>query len=119
MPAGLSLGNFRRESINNLMKNIRAMIDEHNAKYGKHVEYGSKPAAVWQSSTEVCPDGADNASPEGSLNTCYAYASNWALYADTKKWVEEGWVDWIAPQVYYDFENREVPYADIVTWWQM
>ena len=117
MRAGLSLGNFRRESINNLMKNIRAMIDEHNAKYGKHVEYGSKPAAVWQSSTEVCPDGADNASPEGSLNTCHAYASNWALFADTKKWVEEGWVDWIAPQVYYDFENREVPYADIVTWW--
>ena len=117
MPKGLTLGNFRRESINNLMKNIRIMIDEHNAKYGKNVEYGSKPAAVWQSSTEVCPDGAENASPEGSLNTCHAYASNWALYADTKKWVEEGWVDWIAPQVYYDFENREVPYADIVTWW--
>ena len=121
MPKGLSLGNFRRESINNLMKNIRIMIDEHNAKYGKHVEYGSKPAAVWQSNSEVCKDiygnVSENASPEGSFNTCHAYASNWSLFADTKKWVEEGWVDWIAPQVYYDFENNEVPYADIVTWW--
>lgn len=117
MPAGLTLGDFRRESINNLMKNIRKMIDEHNTKYGKHVEYGSKPAAVWQSSAESCPDGAQNAAVDGSANTCYAYASNWNLYADTKKWVEEGWVDWVAPQVYYDFENREVPYADIVTWW--
>lgn len=117
MPAGLNLGDFRRESINNLMKSIRKMIDEHNAKYGKHVEYGSKPAAVWQSSAEFCNDGAENADPNGSNNTCHAYASNWNLYADTKKWVEEGWVDWVAPQVYYDFENREVPYADIVTWW--
>ena len=117
MPKGLTLGDFRRESINNIMKNIRIMIDEHNAKTGKHVEYGSKPAAVWQSSSESCKDGAENASPLGSNNTCHAYASNWNLYADTKKWVEEGYVDWVAPQVYYDFENREVPYADIVTWW--
>ncbi|MBQ8292912.1 MAG: family 10 glycosylhydrolase [Bacilli bacterium] len=117
MEEGLSLGDFRRESINNLMRSIRKMIDEHNAKYGKHVEYGSKPAAVWQSSAESCPDGAENASTEGSNNTCHAYQSNWNLYADTKKWVEEGLVDWVAPQVYYDFENREVPYADIVTWW--
>lgn len=117
MPKGLTLGDFRRESINNIMKNIRKMIDEHNAKTGKHVEYGSKPAAVWQSSSESCSDGAENASPLGSNNTCHAYASNWNLYADTKKWVEAGYVDWVAPQVYYDFENREVPYADIVTWW--
>ena len=117
MPKGLNLGDFRRESINNIMKNIRIMIDEHNAKTGKHVEYGSKPAAVWQSSSESCRDGAENASPLGSNNTCHAYASNWNLYADTKKWVESGYVDWVAPQVYYDFENREVPYADIVTWW--
>ena len=117
MPKGLNLGDFRRESINNIMKNIRIMIDEHNAKTGKHVEYGSKPAAVWQSSAESCKDGAENASPLGSNNTCHAYASNWNLYADTKKWVESGYVDWVAPQVYYDFENREVPYADIVTWW--
>lgn len=117
MKAGLTLGNFRRESINNIMKNIRIMIDEHNARTGKHVEYGSKPAAVWQSSSESCRDGSENASPFGSNNTCHAYASNWNLYADTKKWVESGYVDWVAPQVYYDFENREVPYADIVTWW--
>ncbi len=117
MKAGLTLGNFRRESINNIMKNIRIMIDEHNAKTGKHVEYGSKPAAVWQSSAESCKDGSANASPMGSNNACHAYASNWNLYADTKKWVESGYVDWVAPQVYYDFENREVPYADIVTWW--
>lgn len=117
LPKGLTLGDFRRESINNIMKNIRIMIDEHNAKTGKNVEYGSKPAAVWQSSSESCSDGAENASPLGSNNTCHAYASNWNLYADTKKWVESGYVDWVAPQVYYDFENREVPYADIVTWW--
>ena len=97
MPKGLTLGNFRRESINNIMKNIRIMIDEHNAKTGKNVEYGSKPAAVWQSSSESCSDGAENASPLGSNNTCHAYASNWNLYADTKKGNRPSFIEAMQP----------------------
>ena len=116
MPAGLSLGDFRRESINNMMRKIRQAIDSHNQKTGKFVEFGSKPAAVWRSNIEYCP-GNERTSPDGSNTHCYAYSSYYDLFADTKKWVAEGLVDYIAPQVYYDFANREVPYADIVSWW--
>lgn len=116
IPAGLSLGDFRRESINNMMRKIRQAIDQYNLETGKFVEFGSKPAAVWRSSSEHCP-GNERTSSDGSNTHCYAYSSYYDLFADTKKWVEEGLVDYIAPQVYYDFANREVPYADIVDWW--
>ena len=113
---GLTLGEFRRSSLNNLMKKIRALVDSLNLELGKSVEFGSKPAAVWQSNSEKCNDSAST-SPLGSNTHCGAYNSNYGLFADTKYWVEQGYVDWIAPQVYFDFQSNEVPYADIVKWW--
>ena len=112
----LKLGEFRRQSLNNLFKNIRAMVDRVNSTLNKSVEFGSKPTAVWQSNSAHCAD-SPSASPEGSNTHCGAYNSNYTLFADTKYWVENGYVDWIAPQVYYGFANNEAPYADIVKWW--
>ena len=116
LEANLELGEFRRQSLNNMMKNIRKMVDRVNADLGKSVEFGSKPTAVWQSNKAYCQDSASAA--EGGSNThCGAYNSNYTLFADTKAWVENGYVDWIAPQVYYGFTSNEAPYADIVKWW--
>lgn len=115
LQAGLTLGQFRRGSITNMMRKIRAMVDTVNTELGKHVEYGTKPAAVWQSNYEYCHDS--HTAVGGSNTHCGAYSSNYDLFADTKAWVEEGLVDWVAPQVYYGFQNKEVPYADIVLWW--
>src|SRR5690606_31127760 len=38
-------------------------------------------------------------------------------FADTKKWVEEELIDYIAPQVYFSFANSYAPYGEIVSWW--
>ena len=37
--------------------------------------------------------------------------------SDTKKWVEEGWLDYICPQIYFGFQNSTAPYAETVTQW--
>ena len=116
MEGNLTLGEFRRMSLNNLFKKIRELVDGLNAELNRHVEFGSKPAAVWQSNSAKCHDSAST-SPLGSNTHCGAYNSNYNLFADTKYWVEHGFVDWIAPQVYFDFQSNEVPYADIVKWW--
>lgn len=113
---GLTLGEFRRSSLNNLFKKIRLLVDDLNSELNRHVEFGSKPAAVWQSNSEKCND-SPSSSPLGSNTHCGAYNSNYNLFADTKYWVEHGYIDWIAPQVYFDFQSKEVPYADIVKWW--
>ena len=40
------------------------------------------------------------------------------LYADVEKWSrEDGYVDYMAPQIYYGFENSGQPYADVVDQW--
>ncbi len=109
MERGYSLGDFRRENVNVMMRKIRAMVDEYNEKNNDNVEFGSKPAAVWRSKSSSCPNGS-NTHPG-------AYSSYSDLFADTWKWVEEGLVDYVAPQVYYAFEDNYVGYADIVDWW--
>ncbi|MBQ8932144.1 MAG: family 10 glycosylhydrolase [Ruminiclostridium sp.] len=40
------------------------------------------------------------------------------LYADVEKWSrEDGYVDYMAPQIYYGFENGGQPYAEVVDQW--
>lgn len=117
MERGYTLGDFRRENVNHLMRMIREMVDEYNETHDNYVEFGAKPAAVWQSNSEFCPEGSTACSPEGSNTHEGAYASYKNLFADTLKWVQEGLVDYMAPQVYYSFEDLYAPYADVVDWW--
>lgn len=117
MERGYSLGDFRRENVNFLMRKIRAMVDEYNEENNDNVEFGSKPAAVWRSNSEYCDEGSYRCSPIGSLTDEGAYSSYADLFADTWKWVEEGLVDYVAPQVYYAFIDSIAAYGDIVDWW--
>ena len=40
------------------------------------------------------------------------------LYADVEKWSrEDGYVDYMAPQIYYGFQNGGQPYAEVVDQW--
>ena len=117
IPAGLNLGDFRRENINNMMRNIRKKIDEYNAREHAYVEFGTKPAAVWRSNSEYCSVGSHRCDPLGSNTAEGAYSTYADLYADSLQWVKEGLVDWVAPQVYYAFEDEYAPFADVVDWW--
>jgi uncharacterized lipoprotein YddW (UPF0748 family) len=38
-------------------------------------------------------------------------------FADTRRWVKDGLIDYIAPQVYWSFDRKAVPYDTIVKWW--
>ena len=41
------------------------------------------------------------------------------LYADVKEWsTENGYCDWIIPQVYYGFENEKMPFEDVLKVWK-
>ena len=107
-----TIANFRRRSVNNLISSISSMIKKVNAEKNSTIEFGAKPAAVWTSKARTV---------EGRITGAnvldYSYSSYFDIYADSLLWAENGWVDWISPQIYFNFRNQEVPYADIVKWW--
>jgi uncharacterized lipoprotein YddW (UPF0748 family) len=39
------------------------------------------------------------------------------LYADAKKWLQEGWVDYLTPQLYWTIESKGQSYPKLLEWW--
>ena len=52
-------------------------------------------------------------SPQGNIENNYSY-----MYADVKKWCsEEGYIDYIVPQLYFGYENKTKPFEETLKEW--
>jgi len=105
---GLSLDDWRRENVNTLVKTVFNNVESYNTTNNQWVKFGISPFGIWASDQQI--EGGSNTSPN-------ALSSYYAQYADSKKWVEEGWLHYILPQLYWEFEHSVAPYADLVKWW--
>jgi uncharacterized lipoprotein YddW (UPF0748 family) len=72
-----------------------------------HVRFGISPGGVWRNQIDD-PRG----SPTRAGKTNYD-----GDFADTRVWVRDGLIDYIAPQVYWSSGRKDVPYGPIVKWW--
>ncbi|MEU7996419.1 family 10 glycosylhydrolase [Micromonospora sp. NPDC049060] len=101
--AGFStIGDWRRNNVNLLVREMRDKI--RAAK--PWVKLGVSPFGIWRNA------GTD---PLGSRTT--GLQSYDAIYADTRRWVRQGWVDYIAPQIYWHIGHPAADYAELVRWW--
>ncbi|MFD2357510.1 glycoside hydrolase family 10 protein [Nonomuraea ferruginea] len=93
---------WRRENVNLLVRELDQRI--HAAK--PHVAFGISPFGIWRNS------GTD---PLGSATS--GLQSYDAIYADTRRWVKQGWVDYIAPQLYWHIGYSVADYRVLIAWW--
>lgn len=101
---GAPLADWRRANVDRLIRNLDARIQETKP----WVSFGVSPFAVWR-------NGATD--PELGSDTTAGVQTYDDLYADTRTWVREGWVDYIAPQVYWNIGFAPADYAKVVPWW--
>ena len=101
-----TLADWRRENVNMLVRDIFFIVDSYNQSHDRTIKFGISPFGIWKSG------GIDGSNT--STSTMQSYS---AQYADTKKWVEEGWLHYIMPQLYWPFDHSLAPYADLVDWW--
>lgn len=88
---------WRRASINSFVQSVYT-----NAKLARpHVRVGISPFGIWRPNH---PEGVKGFDP---------YAS---LYADSALWLRSGWVDYLAPQLYWKIDSPQ-PYAKLLDWW--
>jgi uncharacterized lipoprotein YddW (UPF0748 family) len=93
---------WRRDNINLLVSELYQRI--HAAK--PWVKFGISPFGIWRNKAT---------DPLGSqTNGLQSYD---AIYADSRRWVREGWVDYINPQVYWNIGFTVADYAKLVPWW--
>jgi uncharacterized lipoprotein YddW (UPF0748 family) len=94
---------WRRDNVNLLIKRVNETIIAKKP----WVKFGVSPSGIYRNSTNPAI-GTDTRGLEH-------YTS---LYADTRRWLQEGWVDYIAPQVYWNIGfYPTADYARIVPWW--
>ncbi len=94
----LSRGDWRRENVNMLMKELSDRIKQTKP----HVKFGISPFGIWRPGFPENTTGFD------------AYEN---LYADARLWIKEGWVDYFTPQIYYKMDQIPQPFPVMLEWW--
>ena len=116
----VSISNFRRLQIDEFIETLSKEMYEYNIKNNKCIQLGISPSGVYRngsySNNYVYDDNGTLISPLSSNTAGYAHYDS-PLYSDTKKWIDEEWIDYITPQLYGSFENTGMPYADTLDWW--
>lgn len=98
-----SRADWRRDNIDKLILEMAAGIRAIRPT----TQFGISPFGVWRNAASD-PLGSDT---RGGVET---YDD---LYADTRKWVREGWIDYICPQLYWNIGFTVADYAKLLPWW--
>ncbi len=91
----LAKDDWRRNNVNSLLREVMELIvAEH-----PHVRFGVSPFGIWKNNVPV--PGLD------------AYS---AISCDAVMWMQAGWIDYLAPQLYWR-ESSAQSYSKLATWW--
>ncbi len=96
------IADWRRDNVNRLIKELGERLQAADPD----LSFGVSPAGVW-ANKESLAEGSD---PRG--NQTYFTA-----YADTRRWVKEGWLDYICPQIYWYIGHKNADYKTLANWW--
>ncbi len=94
----LSLEDWRRDNVNRL---IQTLHDELLAA-APHVRYGAAPFGIYRPGIPPGISGLDQYS---------------ALYADPLHWMQQGWVDFLTPQLYWATTQPQQAFDVLLDWW--
>lgn len=100
---------WRRDNVTNLIRDLKKLLNDHNKKNNRAVQLGISPFGIWEHKANH-PEGSNT--PSDSSQT---YSES--IFADTKGWVEEEIIDYIIPQIYWSFDTKAAPYAELARWW--
>jgi uncharacterized lipoprotein YddW (UPF0748 family) len=97
----LSRDDWRRENVNTLIERLYRSIKAEKS----WVKFGVSPFGIWRPSvpSSIDPKAFD------------AYAK---LYADSRKWIKNGWVDYFTPQLYWPINPPEHSFNTLLKWWE-
>gem|GEM_PF-84893 len=98
----MNLADWRRNNVNDIVRQLHEGIKGLKP----YVKFGISPFGIWRNK------GTD---PTGSETT--GQQNYDGLYADTRTWIKQGWVDYIAPQIYWHFGYSAAAYEKLIDWW--
>lgn len=98
----MSIGDWRRDNVNKFIRQLADSI--HHTK--PWVKFGVSPFGIYRNARP----GVVGSNTRGLQN----YDD---LYADVLLWVNNGWIDYCVPQIYWEIGNKAADYQTLITWW--
>jgi uncharacterized lipoprotein YddW (UPF0748 family) len=99
LPAGFaSRDDWRRANVNQFIQGVYQSIKALKP----WVKFGVSPKGIWRPGNPPPIQGMD------------AYAK---IYADSRKWLANGWLDYCSPQLYWPVAPREQSFPVLLKWW--
>jgi uncharacterized lipoprotein YddW (UPF0748 family) len=94
----LERADWRRNNVDHFVQRLNDTI--HAIK--PHVKFGISPFGIWRPGFPESVRGLD------------AYVE---LYADSRKWLNNGWLDYFTPQLYWKSNAPQQGYVALLDWW--
>jgi uncharacterized lipoprotein YddW (UPF0748 family) len=94
-----SRDDWRRANVNKFIEAVGREIK----RIKPEIIYGISPFGIWQPQ------------PEKGIAGFNAYAE---LYADSRKWLQDGTVDYLSPQLYWETARKGLSFPVLLDWWQ-
>ena len=98
----ISLADWRRNNINSLIRETYETIKAVN----QNCRFGVSPFGIWRNN-----DGSNGGSATNGLS---AYDT---LYCDALTWAKDGYVDFLAPQLYWQCDFDRASFSVLADWW--
>ena len=100
---GMSKDDWRRSNVDSIIYKLSVAVKQVKP----WVKFGISPFGVWRNQSKD-PQG----SPTKAGQTNYD-----DLYADILLWLKNKWIDYVAPQIYWEFSQPNAPFQPILDWW--
>ncbi len=94
----LSRADWRRRHVNELIHGLYAEVKRENPR----VKVGVSPFGIWRPNHPAGITGSDQYE---------------MLYADPRLWLRRGWLDYIAPQLYWSTAQEQQSFPRLLAWW--
>lgn len=101
---GMNKDDWRRSNTDSIIVMLYRAIKKVNAQ----CQFGISPFGVWRNIDK---------DPVNGSNTKAGQTNYDDLYADILLWLKNGWIDYVAPQIYWEFEQKAAPYQVVLDWW--
>ncbi|MEO6490736.1 MAG: family 10 glycosylhydrolase [Ferruginibacter sp.] len=101
---GLSRADWRRANTDSIICMAYHAIKEENNK----CQFGISPFGVWRHKDRDAINGSATVAAPSNYDD---------LFADVLLWLKNGWLDYVAPQLYWEMGHKKVAYEVLVDWW--
>jgi uncharacterized lipoprotein YddW (UPF0748 family) len=95
----LARADWRRDNVDRFIQRLYAEVRATSAT----ARVGISPFGIWRPGNPAGVTGLD------------AYAT---IFADSRRWLQNGWLDYLAPQLYWSIASTGQNFGALVGWWR-